>query len=348
MKNVSWLTFVVVSGCVSVQDDGGESCGGATCGEGECCVIGCGPITVAACVDPPDACEDVSDPVCGCDGVTYGNPCEARAACVAIDHEGACAGGGECGRETCAEGECCLESCGGMDPADECVEPPDACGEYYFPVCGCDGVTYGNACEAHAACVAVDHGGACDAPACGGDVCGTGECCAESCGGLDAADQCIEPPDACPLDIWDPVCGCDGVTYSYDCEARRACVAIDYRGPCGSPEVCGGEICAEGECCLASCGGVDPADLCAAPADACPAVWAPVCGCNGVTYGNECEAHGSCVAIDHRGECEAVCAYQDPGDDGCPVGTVDCPQGGPSTTCVPPEEFDRCCCELCL
>ena len=44
-------------------------------------------------------------------------------------------------------------------------------------------------------------------------------------------------PEACP-EVYAPVCGCDGVTYSNACFADMAGVAIDYRGPCR--EVCGG------------------------------------------------------------------------------------------------------------
>jgi len=39
------------------------------------------------------------------------------------------------------------------------------------------------------------------------------------------------PPDAC-ITLWDPVCGCDGVTYGNDCERERAGVALDYSGMC--------------------------------------------------------------------------------------------------------------------
>lgn len=37
---------------------------------------------------------------------------------------------------------------------------------------------------------------------------------------------------------------------------------------------------------------------------ACPAVFEPVCGDNGKTYGNACEAHLACMRIAYRGECE--------------------------------------------
>lgn len=38
----------------------------------------------------PVACEKKIEPVCGCDGETYDNPCEARRARVSLDHYGKC------------------------------------------------------------------------------------------------------------------------------------------------------------------------------------------------------------------------------------------------------------------
>lgn len=107
-------------------------------------------------------------------------------------------------------------------------------------------------------------------------------------------------------------------------------------------------MCAEGQCCLESCGGVDAATTCFDAPEACPDVFAPVCGCDDVTYGNACEAHAACVAIFYDGECAPTCDYADPDAGGlCALGTVECPVGGPLLQCVPPEQYASCCCEQC-
>ena len=59
-----------------------------------------------------------------------------------------------------------------------------------------------------------------------------GACCCDFTG------ICEPIPGGCPAVI-DPVCGCDGVTYSNRCEAARAQVSVDYAGPCGAREVWG-------------------------------------------------------------------------------------------------------------
>jgi hypothetical protein len=77
----------------------------------------------------------------------------------------------------------------------------------------------------------------------------------------------------CPLDLWDPVCGADGITYSYSCFAE--CADVDY---------------IDGEC--------EIIDDCI-----CPMIYAPVCGSDGITYGNSCQAECENITEFYEGEC---------------------------------------------
>jgi len=45
---------------------------------------------------------------------------------------------------------------------------------------------------------------------------------------------CVDLPSPCPA-AWDPVCGCDGVTYASDCERMQAGAALRGMGECGFP-----------------------------------------------------------------------------------------------------------------
>lgn len=54
--------------------------------------------------------------------------------------------------------------CGAADAAGKCAYRPEMCIALYKPVCGCDGKTYGNSCQAAAAGASVSTAGACAAP----------------------------------------------------------------------------------------------------------------------------------------------------------------------------------------
>jgi hypothetical protein len=74
-----------------------EACGGPnhiTCNSALYCQLPAGQCSAGdapgVCAKAPDFCMRVSRPVCGCNGKTYMNECEARKARVAIDTTGAC------------------------------------------------------------------------------------------------------------------------------------------------------------------------------------------------------------------------------------------------------------------
>jgi hypothetical protein len=298
-------------------------------------------------------------PVCTAAGKTRGNKCEAKCRGETIVREGECPGdasdgelrvtteaaakqGGGSGSNpptqlVPSKASLTTESASGAQRKHETetvaaegvprsgdlapMKPPRrvncVCVALWAPVCGEDGNTYGNKCEAKCHGMRVAAEGECGTQ--DGGVSGSISSVArpgEGKGGGDGGARCAPdavfegtpspstlsvclPPDTPPVvftagcnvcvKVWDPVCGKDGATYGNECEAVcRGRTAVAYKAACSKAGS------------SSSTSVISSTDKCVAD---CAASSVPVCGVDGKRYRSACAAKCHKIDVAYPGDC---------------------------------------------
>lgn len=284
------------------------------------------------CIPGPTRCNcpGVFEPVCGGDGRNYINACEAACAGVGIQYEGYCEEppGEGCVRSGCS-GQLCVEE--GMDIASTCEwRPVYEC--YQQATCerqqnGQCGFT-----PTHELIECLQRFGEPPTGECYADSdCPPGYYCQPFDGWpVDGADPTIPDPtipDQVPPGMCTDLCAVIDCAPGYVCDAGEC---IPQNGICNTDDDCpAGWICQQGILENPQYDGI--CERCN-----CLDIYDPVCGVDGQTYGNGCEAGCAHVDVAHEGACNDDCR-----GNGCEAGwTCDyCPTsaGQAEWICLPPE-----------
>jgi hypothetical protein len=234
--------------------------------------INVGDVIDALCYNPLNVdvtrlCPANYDPVCACETITFGNGCTAEAY----------------GFQNYKQGACLEQKCY-SEPVKRALYYNTACPEEPDYVCGCNGVTHNNECDALRNGILVTTPGRCDY---GTDI------------NIDSLIEngCFNPNNidlirTCPAVI-DPVCACGIIQFSNSCEAEAA----------------GFQNWEKGGCVQNRCKSEAVRKFFSNFRFTCNAIQPRVCGCDGEDYDSWCHALVSGVLAWYPGPCE------NPGED---------------------------------
>ncbi len=113
---------------------------------------------VGRCITLPASCPTTSNPVCGCDGVTYANDCERQKARAQLDHTGSCVVT-SCGSCNASQTYCNTYAPGpaGSQLVVSCNAMPSSCAA--TPTCACVCSALGVTCGSPASCTCTESNG---------------------------------------------------------------------------------------------------------------------------------------------------------------------------------------------
>jgi len=219
-------------------------------------------------------------PVCGCDGKTHSNPCRIAQAGVNINYIGECSKKNSSSpTPTASRGTSPAPT---STPSRPTPTPDDDDDD------DDDVNTNRLICSDDAECPADDD-----------------FCYKETCNAPQGV--CTKNTEIVCTSVIQPVCGCDGKTYSHGCKALTAGVNVDHQGSCdnGETECDGNEDCKKAEFCSKKGCSASATGKCMLKPQYCPALFAPdpVCGCDGITHTSTCHAQSVGVNVNYKGEC---------------------------------------------